>query len=125
MITIEVGPRDTAEIIAQRYPDVFDWREGVLFKRAGIGDVRVVRTAEDGDVYDAPLRNPLVDAPEICGCNDEAHGSRSSAGTGCVGRLQTDQKGRHDRYANRVAPRMRSGETQMPDSARTGGHAPP
>ena len=65
MITIEVGPRDTAEIIAQRYPDVFDWREGVLFKRAGIGDVRVVRTAEDGDVYDAPLRNPLVDAPEI------------------------------------------------------------
>ncbi len=55
MITIEVGPGDTAEIIAQRYPDVFDWREGSLVKRAGIGDVRVVRTAEDMDVHDAPL----------------------------------------------------------------------
>lgn len=63
MITIEVGPGDTAEIIARRHPDVFDWRDGTLVKRAGIGDVRVVRTADDGDVYDAPLRNPLADVP--------------------------------------------------------------
>lgn len=65
MITIEVGPGDTAEIIAQRHPDVFDWREGSLVKRAGIGDVRVVRTANDCDVYEAPLRNQLADVPEI------------------------------------------------------------
>lgn len=47
MITIEVGPGDTAEIISQRYPDVFDWRDGTLVKRAGIGDVSVVRAQED------------------------------------------------------------------------------
>lgn len=68
MITIEVGPGDTAEIIAQRHPDVFDWREGSLVKRAGIGDVRVVRTANDCDVYEAALRNPLTDLPAIPIC---------------------------------------------------------
>ena len=43
MITIEVGPGDTPQTIAQRYPDVFEWRDGALIKRAGIGDVSVVK----------------------------------------------------------------------------------
>lgn len=67
MITIEVGPRDTLQTIAQRYPDVFEWREGALIKRAGIGDVSVVRAREE-PVYLAPLRNPLADVPAIPIC---------------------------------------------------------
>ena len=65
---IEVGPGDTPESIAQRHPDVFDWRDGALVKRAGIGDVIVVRTDKDGDVYEAPLRNPVADVPAIPIC---------------------------------------------------------
>lgn len=37
-------------------------------KRAGIGDVIVVRTDKDGDVYEAPLRNPVTDVPAITIC---------------------------------------------------------
>lgn len=55
MITIEVGPGDTPQTIAQRYPDVFEWRDGALVKRAGIGDVSVVRAKEE-PVYLAPLK---------------------------------------------------------------------
>jgi len=61
MITIEVGPGDTAESIAQRYPEVFEWREGALVKRAGIGDVSVVKAQED-PICLAHLRDPLADA---------------------------------------------------------------
>lgn len=64
MITIEVKPGDTPQTIARRYPDVFEWREGALIKRAGIGDVSVVRAREE-PVYLAPLRNPLADVPAI------------------------------------------------------------
>lgn len=64
MITIEVGPGDTPQTIAQRYPDVFEWRDGALVKRAGIGDVSVVRAKEE-PVYLAPLRDPLADAITI------------------------------------------------------------
>lgn len=64
MITIEVGPGDTPQTIAQRYPDVFEWRDGALIKRAGIGDVSVVRAKEE-PVYLAPLeyREPIKVKP--------------------------------------------------------------
>ena len=64
MITIEVGPRDTPQTIAQRYPDVFEWRDGALIKRAGIGDVSVVRAKEE-PVYLAPLKDPLAERQAI------------------------------------------------------------
>lgn len=64
MITIEVGPGDTPQTIAQRYPGVFEWRDGALIKRPGIGDVSVVRAKEE-PVYLAPLKDPLAERQAI------------------------------------------------------------
>jgi hypothetical protein len=87
MISIEVGPGDTAEIIAQRHPDVFKWQDGAGLIYKGGQPVKFIHSAKDGkqvelvslspeiarvDVVKAEVpfskevaRNPLADVPEI------------------------------------------------------------
>lgn len=65
MITIEVGPGDTAEIIAQRYPDVFKWQGGAGLICKGGQPVIFIHNAKDGKQVELVSLSPKIARVEV------------------------------------------------------------